>query len=237
MVRRFHADPRVQATELLLQERVPRHAPITQPRPAEATRVAAADARRGAAPLPLAAHAVSARAVPVERRLHRRRHQRRRRRELLPRPGRHAPARGRDARSRAASSSTCATCAAAPSGRPTYQPTAPRAGGYVVTFQAERAVFRRRDDGIATQLEIAVSPEDDVEVRRLAVTNQSDRLREIEVTSYVEIVLAPPADDLAHPAFGKLFIETEYLPESAALICARRPRVAARTPGCGRCTC
>ena len=67
-------------------------------------------------------------------------------------------------------------------------------------------------------------------MRRLAVTNHSDRPREIEITSYAEIVLAPPADDLAHPAFGKLFVETEYLPESAALLCHRRPR-AADEPG------
>ncbi len=60
-------------------------------------------------------------------------------------------------------------------------------------------------------------------MRRLTVTNQSDRPRELEVTSYAEIVLAPVADDLAHPAFSKLFVETEYLPESAALVCARRP--------------
>ena len=106
----------------------------------------------------------------------------------------------------------------------TYHPTAREPEEYIVTFQAERAVFRRRDDGIATQLDIAVSTEDDVEVRRLAVTNLSDRPRELEITSYGEIALASLADDLAHPAFGKLFIETEYLPESAALICTRRPR-------------
>ena len=103
----------------------------------------------------------------------------------------------------------------------------------MVTFLAEKATFRRRDDDIETQLEIAVSPEDDVEVRRLAVTNHSDRPREIEVTSYAEIVLAPPADDLAHPAFGKLFVETEYLPESAALLCRRRPRAADETDALG----
>ncbi len=63
-------------------------------------------------------------------------------------------------------------------------------------------------------------------MRRLAVTNHSDRAREIEVTSYAEIVLAPPADDLAHPAFGKLFVETEYLPgaDGAPLSAAGRAR-------------
>ena len=82
-----------------------------------------------------------------------------------------------------------------------------------------------------------MSTEDDVEVRRLTVTNLSDRPRELEVTSYAEIVLAPPADDLAHPAFGKLFVETEYLPESAALLCSRRPARRGTRPARGRSTC
>ena len=87
-----------------------------------------------------------------------------------------------------------------------------------------RATFRRHDDEISTQLDVAVSTEDDVEVRRVTVVNQSTRIREIDVTSYAEIVLAAPADDLAHPAFGKLFLETEYLADSAALLCHRRAR-------------
>src|SRR5207244_3040356 len=112
-----------------------------------------------------------------------------------------------------------------------YHPTCREPEEYLVTFLPERAVFRRRDDEIETQLEIAVSPEDDVEVRRLSLTNRSDRPREIEVTSYAEPVLGPAADDLAHPAFGKLFLETEYVPHSAALVCHRgglRPRGGAR---------
>jgi cyclic beta-1,2-glucan synthetase len=94
---------------------------------------------------------------------------------------------------------------------------------YLVTLEPDRATFRRVDDDIATNLEIAVSTEDDVEVRRLAIMNRSDRTREIEITSYGEIVLATPAADLAHPAFGKLFVETEFLPDYSALICRRRP--------------
>src|SRR5207253_4309066 len=83
---------------------------------------------------------------------------------------------------------------------------------------------RRRDDELSTQLDIEVSPEDDVEVRRITVRNLGSRIREVDVTSYAEIVLTSAAGDLAHPAFGKLFVETEYLPESAALLCHRRPR-------------
>ena len=79
-------------------------------------------------------------------------------------------------------------------------------------------------------MEIAVSPEHDVEVRVLQLVNHSDRLREIDVSSYVEVALAQAREDFAHPAFGKLFIETEFLPERGALICHRRPRDS-RDPG------
>ena len=67
--------------------------------------------------------------------------------------------------------------------------------------------------------------------------NHSDRIREIDVTSYVEVALSQLRDDFAHPAFGKLFIETEYLPERSALLCHRRPRDSARCRNVGRCTC
>ena len=73
-----------------------------------------------------------------------------------------------------------------------------------------------------------MSTEDDVEVRRITVRNHGTRIREIDVTSYAEIVLTSAANDLAHPAFGKLFVETEYLADSAALLCHRRPRDAGR---------
>ena len=106
----------------------------------------------------------------------------------------------------------------------TFQPTRREPDDYDVTFSADRATFRRRDDDISTQLDVAVSTEDDVEVRRITVRNHGTRIREIDVTSYAEIVLTSAANDLAHPAFGKLFVETEYLADSAALLCHRRPR-------------
>ena len=232
MVRRFHADPRVQATALLLQERVPRHAPITQPRPAEETRVRARGARRGRC----AASARRTRVIPHAQFLSNGAYV-----TVVTNAGGGASlCRGRrspgSARTRRAipeaSSSTCATCGAGSVWSATYQPTGARAGGLPRHASSRSARSSGgRDDGIETQLEIAVSPEDDVEVRRLSLTNQSDRPREIEVTSYAEIALAPPAEDLAHPAFGKLFIETEYLPESAALLCAPPARGHRRTPG------
>ncbi|MDH4066539.1 MAG: carbohydrate-binding protein, partial [Acidobacteriota bacterium] len=106
----------------------------------------------------------------------------------------------------------------------THQPSLRDPDEYAVTFSADRARFRRRDEDVTTQLDIAVSTEDDVEVRRILLRNQGARMREIDVTSYAEMVLTSAVTDLAHPAFGKLFIETEYLPDSAALLCHRRPR-------------
>ena len=99
MVERFHADPRVQATELLLQERVRATRPSPGPARTRRRAVAAAGAGGGGAPLPLAAHRLPARPVPLERPLHRGGDQRRRRRQLLPRPGRHPLAPGRHLRS------------------------------------------------------------------------------------------------------------------------------------------
>jgi cyclic beta-1,2-glucan synthetase len=223
MVKRFHADPRVQATELLLQERIPRHVAVTQPRPAEETRVTGAmpalAVRRFRSPhtrFPHAQFLSNGKYTAVVTNAGggasfcRGRVVTRYREDPTRDPGSQFLYL-RDVRSGSVWSAT-------------FQPTLREPEDYVVTFLPEKASFRRRDDDISTQLDIAVSTEHDVEVRRLAVTNHGDRPREIEVTSYAEIVLAPPADDLAHPAFGKLFVETEYLAESAALLCHRRPR-------------
>jgi cyclic beta-1,2-glucan synthetase len=101
---------------------------------------------------------------------------------------------------------------------------------YEAIFSEGRAEFRRRDavrsgaGAIETYTEIVVSPEDDIEVRRVRVTNRSRQRREIEVTSYAEVVLAPPAADALHPAFSNLFVQTEILRERRAILCTRRPR-------------
>ena len=105
-----------------------------------------------------------------------------------------------------------------------YQPTLKRAGTCEAVFSEGRATFRRRDQDIETHTQIAVSPEDDVELRRVDITNCCATRRTIDVTSYAEIVLALPATDAAHPAFSKLFVETEILRERQAILCTRRPR-------------
>src|SRR4029453_8449209 len=105
-----------------------------------------------------------------------------------------------------------------------HQPVRSHANTYEVAFSEDKADFWRRDGSITTHMEVIVSGEDNTELRRVSVTNYSARPREIELTSYAEVVLAPPASDLAHPAFSNLFVETEFYPPQQALFARRRPR-------------
>ncbi len=93
-----------------------------------------------------------------------------------------------------------------------------------VVFDEDRARFVHREGNLTTTMEVLVSGEDDCEVRRVSLSNGGRRSRDIEVTSYAEIVLASPASDMAHPAFSKLFVQTEHLAGFGALIATRRPR-------------
>jgi cyclic beta-1,2-glucan synthetase len=111
-----------------------------------------------------------------------------------------------------------------------WQPTLKPAKRYQAIFTQSRAEFRRSDDRIDTHTEISVSPEDDIELRRITITNRSKLPRTIELTSYAEVVLALPAHDLAHPAFSNLFVQTELIPDRQAIICTRRPRSAEERP-------
>jgi cellobiose phosphorylase len=105
-----------------------------------------------------------------------------------------------------------------------HQPALGRWDEYEAIFSEARAEFRRRDHDFDTHTEIAVSPEDDIELRRITVTNRSRTRRAIEVTSYAEVVLASAAADELHPAFSNLFVQTEIIRQQRAILCTRRPR-------------
>ena len=105
-----------------------------------------------------------------------------------------------------------------------FQPSGVEPAAYDVVFTEDRAEFTRHDGTLTTTLEVLVSAEDDAEVRRVSITNAGNRVREIDVTSYAELVLAPQADDVAHPAFMKLFVATEYLVELGTILATRRRR-------------
>jgi cyclic beta-1,2-glucan synthetase len=108
--------------------------------------------------------------------------------------------------------------------QPALQGSAHAADTYEAIFSESRAEFRCHQHDLDAHTEIAVSPEDDIELRRLTLTNRSRTRRTIEVTSYAEVVLAPAAADALHPAFSNLFVQTEILRKPPAILCTRRPR-------------
>ena len=227
MRRRFHAEPMVRATELLLQERMPRDVPVSRPPPQietgaiEQFQYAPPAQRRFTTPhtaIPRT-HLVSNGRYSV----------------MLTAAGggysqwngiavtrwREDPTRDhwgsfiylRDARSESSWSAA-------------FQPTCTEPETYEALFCEDRASIVRNDVALTTTMEVIVSPEDDAEVRRISITNHGTRTREIDVTSYAELALARPADDAAHPVFSKMFVQTEFDPGHGALYATRRKRSA-----------
>ncbi|MGO9039015.1 MAG: GH36-type glycosyl hydrolase domain-containing protein [Steroidobacteraceae bacterium] len=225
MRERFHAQPSIQATELLLQERTPRDVSVAHPRAEEVGTAARASGVQ----------------VPEARRLN------------LPRestPETHLLSNGRYSvmltsagsgfsrwrdlgitrwredltRDDAGSYIFLRDIESGAVWSGGYQPSGVEPDSYEVNFTEDRAEFSRSDAAITTILEVVVSPEDDVEVRRISIVNTGNRTRDLEVTSYAELMLAPPAADAAHPAFSKLFVQTEYEAKVGAILATRRRR-------------
>ena len=225
MQKRFHSEPLVQATELLLQERIPRDVAVEQPRREELRSdglrksVVVADSRRfETADLPtprtqLLSNGVYSVVVTtagsgysvcgglaVTRW-----------REDVTRDHWGSFCYLRDVRSGAVWSAG-------------HLPVPGKPQSYEVALAEDKAEFRRSDSGIVTHTEIIVSPEDNTELRRVSVTNNTTRPRDVELTSYMEVVLAPGPADAAHPAFSNLFVETEFIASENGLLATRRRR-------------
>jgi cyclic beta-1,2-glucan synthetase len=222
---RFHAEPIVQATELLLQERTPRDVAIARPWAAEAKSAAKTKEIE----------------LPGGRRLAT---------GYGPTPATHVLSNGRYAVMLTAAGSGYSrwhdlavtrwredvTCddwgfyiylrdmRSGDIWSAGIQPSGVDPDDYEVIFNEDRAQFVRRDGTLTTTLEVLVSAEEDAEVRRVSISNSGSRVREIEITSYAELVLAPQAADVAHPAFSNLFIETDHRTDVGALLATRRRR-------------
>jgi cyclic beta-1,2-glucan synthetase len=106
----------------------------------------------------------------------------------------------------------------------TYHPAGILPKDYKAIFEPDKVTFSRRDGNIETKMEVAVSPEYNGEIRKITLTNHSNSGRMMETTSYFEVVLSHFDADLAHPAFSNLFVQTEFLPELNTLLATRRPR-------------
>ncbi|MBY0523380.1 MAG: glycosyl transferase family 36 [Gemmataceae bacterium] len=231
MPRRLHAEPMARATELLLQERVPAGVtPVETPRH---DTLPQAHGREGT-------HLLSRRLTTP----------------LTPRPRTHLLSNGNYSLMITNAGSGFSRCGTLDVTRwredPTrdhwgqfcyvrdltagllwsagYQPVCSTPENYEVVFSADKAEIRRLDGKIASHMEVTVCSENCAEIRRVTLTNHDTHVHELELTSYAEIVLAPHGADLAHPAFGKLFVETEWVPNPGALLCRRRPRSPEQKP-------
>lgn len=223
MTKRFHADALVRATELLLQERIPVGVPAVRPRAEEVLIGSIAQSTAG-----LVNRVYRSADLPTPRT------------QLLSNGNYHVmlttagsgySACGDKAVTRWREDGTrddwgtfvylrdISSGAVWSAG---HQPVRRAPQSYEVTFSEDKTDFWRTDAGIVTHMEVVVSPEENAEVRQISLTNNSTRTREIEVTSYAEVVLAAPQADAAHPAFSNLFIETEFSAAQNALLAHRR---------------
>ncbi len=234
MVKRFHADEHIQSVELLLQEKIPQNPPIEYPHLDEP------------ADLPEGVRLVSSEPwrVPVD----------------SPIPQAHILSQGdtsllitnagggysqwrefaltrwhadstldqwgtwiyvQDRESGALWSAACQPIGSAPDGQASDHQE--------VLFYPHKVEFQHSENGISLRTGITVST-DGVEIRRVNILNDSDQPRRLKLTSYGEVVLAEQSADRRHPAFNKLFIESEYLPDENALLFQRRPRSAVEKP-------
>ncbi len=222
---RFHTAPRIQATELLLQEKVPTTAPLAAPRSDE-----------------VAARKIARIAETPNLRTYR---------EIdLPTPRLQILGNGQYTVMVTTSGSGFSRCNKLAISRwredvtrdhwgsfiyirnrstsniwsAGHAPLHTKPESYQVTYSEDKVEIRRIDWDTITTTEIVVAPEDNVELRRISLTNQSQVPYEYEVTSYMEAVFTSQNDDEAHPAFSNLFVQTEFLPAQNALIAKRRRR-------------
>jgi len=225
--KRFHAHPFVQAAELLLQERTPRAVPVTRARAEEVWEAALvrdlvpATLRRFDSP-----HAITPRTHLLSNGRYT---------VMVTAAGSGFSRWGDLAVTRWREDATldcwgsflflrdAATGEVWSAG---FQPSGTEADVYEVVYSEDRAKILQQHRSLSIALEIVVSPEDDAELRRLTVTNLDSRDREIEVTSYAEVVLTQQAADEAHPVFSNLFVKTEFVPTLGTLLVTRRPRSA-----------
>ena len=225
MRNRFHAEPSVEASELLLQERTPREVLVARPRAEE---VSAAAHVRELVPPVVREFDTPNDAIPRTQLLSNARYS-----VMLTSAG-SGYSRWQDiavTRWREDSTLDCwgtyIYLRDEQSGyvwSAGYQPVCAEPDDYAVAFHEDRAEFTRHDRSMKTTLDVVVSSEDDAEVRRVSLTNLGSRARDIQVTSYAEVSLIAQAADVAHPAFANLFVQTEFVPDMGALVATRRTR-------------
>ncbi|MGW8318974.1 MAG: GH36-type glycosyl hydrolase domain-containing protein [Candidatus Promineifilaceae bacterium] len=226
IVRRFHADPRVESAELLLQEQIPERLPVETEAEEESVPMRMAEPEVTAQPWQVPAQTPAPRIHCLSNGRYR---------LLISNAGGGFSAWQETDLTRWRADSTCDDWGTwiylkdLDNGQlrsASTQPLGGDPGRWEVSFAPHRVDFRSTDDELVSHLQITVPPEDDVEVRRIRLTNHGSQRRRLFLASYGEVILETQEADQRHPAFNKLFIESEYLPESNLLLFRRRPRSA-----------
>ena len=104
----------------------------------------------------------------------------------------------------------------------TYNPTKKEPEDYEAIFHPHKAEYKRTDGDITSHTEISLSSNYNLEIRKVTLTNNGKDLKHLELTSYIEVVGDRFLAELSHPAFNKLFIESEYLEEHGIFLSRRR---------------
>ena len=231
MRRRFHREPMIQACELLLQERLPRHIAINHPRAEEAK---VAGVRDGIEVLTERRLMAQEHGAPVCHLLSNGHYA-----LMLTAAGagysrwRHLAITRWQEDSTMDAHGSFVLLRDVKSGvlySPTLQPLpevslgATAAQNHRLTFSEDRAEFYVQQADLMLSLDVLVCAEDDGEVRRLTLVNRGSQSRQFDVMSYAELVLTTVANDLAHPAFAKMFVQTEFDQATGALLATRRLR-------------
>jgi len=111
-----------------------------------------------------------------------------------------------------------------------FQPTNVQPNSQEIKFHPHTVEFLRTDDKLSTRTEIVIAPNMDAEIRLITLTNHSAATRDLELTSCAEVILSAQAADQRHPAYNKLFIESEFIAGENILLFRRRPRSAQEKP-------
>jgi cyclic beta-1,2-glucan synthetase len=230
MVQRFHADPRVQSVELLLQEQIPKQVELRNPTPNEGSWIRPEQLHVNTSPWRVPAIAT----VPQVHYLSNGHFG-----SLITSTGGGYLQSGSTALTRWRADTSLENWGTwfylrdQESGdlwSLAYQPASNTGSDHQVHFYPHKVEFQCRHQDIATQMEITVPPDDNIEIRRIRITNQNDSARRLFLSSYGEVVLTSQAADQRHPAFNKMFIESEFIPEVSGLLFRRRPRSANEKP-------
>ncbi len=211
--RRFHAHPAIRACEPLLKERVPVHAPVIKERLARPTPVR----------FKWQASAHSVRTLERENTFPKSV-------QLLTNGSYHVHIDPDGCGCSALDSVRLNTFAPLAGGGQSIWILNPLTGqiidgyGTKCVFADNRATYLQEGNSISTNLTVSVCAEDNAEVRRLTIVNQSGKDRVLEIYYYTELSLATEGAEKAHPAFSKLFITTKE--KDGALYAVRRKRSA-----------